>query len=131
VVPPQSDCLVYIVDDDEAVRESTVILLETEDIAARSYATPTDFLADFDAGLAGCLIFDVHMPEMNGLELLSILRARGVTTPAIVLTGRGDPLLSETARRFDASMISKPADDEDLLEQIRTAFSRARLSSRP
>jgi two-component system response regulator FixJ len=125
-VPPPTESLVYLVDDDEAVRESTLILLETEDIVARGYATPGDFLADFDAVHAGCLIFDVHMPEMSGLELLAMLRARGVTTPAIVLTGRGDAALGETARRFGASMLSKPADDNDLLGQIRAA-----IGSRP
>lgn len=117
--------IVYVVDDDEPVRESTCALLESEGIAARPFATAAAFLAEFDTQRAGCLIFDVHMPEMGGLALLSLLRARGVITPVIILTGRRDPNLDETARTAGVfAVLDKPPYDEELLNLIKTALGR-------
>lgn len=116
--------LVYVVDDDEPVRESTCALLLAEQINAKPYATAKAFLSEFDARRAGCLIFDVHMPEMNGLELLNLLRARGVTTPTIILTGRRDQIIDEAANRAGVlAMLDKPPRDDELLTLIRTALA--------
>ncbi|HEY0300633.1 MAG TPA: response regulator [Rhizomicrobium sp.] len=117
-----NDALVYVVDDDEAVRDSTVILLGSENIAAAGYATARDFLADFDPAGAGCIILDVHMPGMSGIALLGMLWARGVTTPVIVLTGRADTFLESAVRRGGASLLNKPPDGDELLTLVKAAL---------
>ncbi|MEJ1969171.1 MAG: response regulator [Rhizomicrobium sp.] len=124
----ESERIVYVVDDDEAVRDSTLALLESEDIVGRAYALARDFLAEFDAARAGCLIFDVHMPEMSGIELLMLLRARGVATPAIILTGRGDAALDVAARQGNAAMLPKPPDDDKFMELVKAALRKPRLA---
>src|ERR1700761_7958074 len=98
-----------------------LVLLEAEQIAAQAHASPRAFLAGTDLDRIGCLILDIHMPEMSGLELLAILRQRGVTSTAIMLTGRGEPALDETARRLGATVLPKPPDDVLLLDLVRTA----------
>ena len=116
--------IVYVVDDDEPVRESTCALLEAEGISAKPYATAKAFLTDFDARNAGCLILDVHMPEMSGLELLSLLRARGVMTPTLILTGRRDLVINQMAKRAGALvMLDKPPRDDELLRLVKTALA--------
>ncbi len=124
----QGDRLVYVVDDDEAVRESTLVLLESEGIAALGFASAQQFLRDFERTRAGCLVLDVHMPQMSGIELLAALRADGVATPALVLTGRSDPALEELARRHGASMLSKPPPGDELLVLVRAALERRRVT---
>lgn len=124
----QNDRLVYVVDDDEAVRESTLVLLESEGVAAIGFASPQEFLQKFDATRAGCLVLDVHMPQMSGIELLAALRASGVTTPAVVLTSRANPALEEAVRRGGAAMLNKPPSDDDLLAFVQAALHQPRLT---
>lgn len=114
--------LVYVVDDDEAVRESLVVLLEAEGIAAQGYESGRAFLAEADLAQSLLFIFDIHMPGMSGLDLLASLRAKGVTTPVIVLTGRSDPSLDLMAKRLGAVMLSKPPEDQTLLRFVRGAI---------
>ena len=114
--------LVYVVDDDEAVRESLVVLLEAEGIAAQSFDSGKSFLAGADLARAMFLIFDIHMPGMSGIDLLATLRAQGVTTQAMVLTGRSDALLDTAAKRLGAVMLSKPPEDQTLLGFVRGAI---------
>jgi FixJ family two-component response regulator len=119
--------IVYVVDDDEAVRDSTCLLLESQDIAVRDFATPGAFLAGFEARGARCIVLDLHMPEMNGLELLETLRGRGVTTPVIVVSARSDRIIDSQIRQAGVSAIfSKPYDDESLLARLRTVTAEAR-----
>jgi FixJ family two-component response regulator len=120
-VCPDKRRLVYVVDDDEPVRESLVVLLEAEGIAAQCYESGKTFLADADLSCASLFIFDIHMPVMSGLDLLATLRAKGSTTPAIILTGRSDPSLDAAAKRLGAVLLSKPAEDETLLRLVRAA----------
>jgi len=116
--------IVYVVDDDEPVRESTCALLEAEGISAKPYATAKAFLSEFDTRKAGCIILDVHMKEMSGLELLSLLRARGVTTPALIFTGRRDLIIDELAKRAGAlAMLDKPLHDDELVKLVKTALA--------
>jgi two-component system response regulator FixJ len=123
---PDPDRIVYIVDDDEAVRDSTRLLLESQDIAVRDFASPRAFLAAFDAAEAACIVLDLHMPEMSGLELLEMLRGRGIATPVVVVSGRRDGALDTQIRRAGVSGIfSKPYDDELLLQQLKTVLAGA------
>jgi two-component system, LuxR family, response regulator FixJ len=120
-VCPEIRRLVYVVDDDEAVRDSLVLLLEAAGTAAQCYDSGKALLADADLTSALLFIFDIHMPGMSGLDLLAELRARGLSTPVLLLTGRSDPVLDAAARRLNAVMLSKPPEDETLLRFVRAA----------
>jgi len=116
---------VYLVEDDEDVRDATLLLLESHGIVARGFATAGDFLGDFDPDLAVCVILDLHMPEMNGLELLEILRIGRVPTPVIAISGRRIPVLDKKIERAGAiAILSKPYCDSDLIALIEKAAAR-------
>jgi two-component system response regulator FixJ len=116
--------LVHVIDDDEAVRVSIGFRLEMADLPNRTYAGPLDFLAVAASLKAGCIVTDVRMPDMSGLELIRRLRDRGVTLPVIVITGHGDlPLAVEALREGVKDFIEKPFDDEVLLAAIRRALA--------
>ena len=115
--------VVHVIDDDEAVREAMSFLLEMSDLPARTYASGPVFLESAGSLKAGCIVTDVRMPEMNGLELVRRLKALGVTLPVIVITGHGDvPLAVEAMRAGVHDFIEKPFDDEILLNSIRSAL---------
>ena len=118
------DRLVCVVDDDEAVRDSTQLLLGIYGFQVRAYAGARDFLAEFDPTLTGCLILDIHMPEMTGVELLSLLRGRGFTVPTIVVSGQTDPVVAETLTRSGALVIlSKPVNEDELMGFVKKALA--------
>src|ERR1700753_4196741 len=93
---------VYIVDDDDSVRDSARALLESYDHAVQDFASARDILAAFDHLVEGCLLLDLNMPEMGGIELLELLRSRGDTIPVIVVTAQNDVGMLERARRAGA-----------------------------
>lgn len=118
------DRLVCVVDDDEAVRDSTQMLLGIYGFQVRAYAGARDFLAEFDAALTGCLILDIHMPEMTGVELLTLLRGRGVTIPTIIVSGQTDPVVGETLTRSGAlAILSKPVNEDELMGLVKKALA--------
>jgi FixJ family two-component response regulator len=117
---------VYVVDDDEAVRESMIVLLETENILAQGYSSARAFLDQADLSRAGFLILDMHMPGLNGIELLTELRRRGIETPAVILTGRGDGTVAQAARQLSAAMLAKPPDDDELLPLVFASLGRSK-----
>jgi FixJ family two-component response regulator len=119
---PSSQYRIAVVDDDSAVRDSQRLLMESHGFQTDGFDSAVAFL---DAGVThyDCLVVDLHMPEMTGLELAETLRARGIHTPIIVVTGRYDPLL---AQRFQAAgvltILSKPFAHEQLLDWIHLAL---------
>jgi len=120
-----TDALVHIIDDDDAMRDSLVFLLDTAGFKVAASASAAAFLATIpDAGL-GCIVTDIRMPDMTGLELIRALRADGHDYPVIVITGHGDvPLAVEAMKAGVIDFIEKPFDDETLLDAIRIAFRR-------
>lgn len=115
--------IVHLIDDDEAVRISVGFVLEMNDLPARTYGSAQEFLAIAETLSGGCIVTDVRMPEMSGLELVKRLKERGVTLPVVVITGHGDvPLAVEAMRAGVIDFIEKPFGDEVLLGSIRMAL---------
>lgn len=115
----QGEPQVFLVDDDDAVRDALATLLGTVGLAVRDYASPKAFLADFDAQALGCLILDIRMPHENGLHLQQQLIATGVDLPVIIITGHGDINLCRRAFRQGAiEFLTKPVDEHDLLDAV-------------
>lgn len=115
--------IVHLIDDDEAIRTSVAFVLEMNDLPARTYASALEFLEVADSLRGGCIVTDVRMPEMSGLDLVRRLKERGVTLPVVVITGHGDvPLAVEAMRAGVIDFIEKPFDDEVLLRSIRMAL---------
>jgi len=120
-----ADRSVYIVDDDEAVRDSLSVLLEANGYAVRSFGSALEFLAAAPSLPSGCLIADIRMPEMDGLELQGRLRARALGFPMIVITGHADvPLAVRAMKAGAADFIEKPFASETILDSLDGALSR-------
>ena len=117
--------IVCIIDDDDAVRDSIRMVLECHGYPVRTYASATVFLRDGPLDGSGCLLIDVNMPDMNGLELLDELRRRGVTIPAIVMTG-GLTARVPSLDRTGARLVEKPFRVGELIGCIETALGRYR-----
>ena len=115
---------VHVVDDDEAMRESLEFLLDTSGHAVRVYPEAQSLLEALP-GIAGCILTDIRMPGMDGIELLRRIRGSGRTLPVIVMTAHGDVPLAVEAMKLGASdFLEKPFDDEVLLRAIATALER-------
>jgi two-component system, LuxR family, response regulator FixJ len=119
------DQCVYIVDDDEAVRDSLSLLLESKGYAIKSFVSAPEFLAAAPSLPVGCLIVDIRMPEMDGLELQQHLTDRSLDFPLIVITGHGDVPLAVRAMKAGAvDFIEKPFASETILSSLEAALSR-------
>jgi len=118
---------VFVVDDDEAVRASLKLLLKTLGLPAQTYASAQEFLATFDERRGGCLVLDIRMPGMSGLELQEELNTRGAMLPIIFITGHGDvPMAVEAMQRGAMDFLQKPFRDQDLLDRISEALAKDR-----
>jgi two-component system, LuxR family, response regulator FixJ len=114
---------IHIIDDDAAMRDSLAFLLDVNGYAARTYETADDFLKDAAAQTSSCIISDIRMPGMNGIELVRKLRSDGTPCPVILITGHGDVALAVEAMKAGAAdFIEKPFDDTALLDAIRIAL---------
>lgn len=123
--------IVHIVDDDDAVRQSLAFLLSSAGLPVRLYDSATAFLAGLASVQGGCLITDVRMPGMTGLELLHALKAKACGLPAIVITGHGDvPLAVEAMKAGAIDFIEKPFDQEAILSAVQSAFDHAERKER-
>lgn len=114
---------IHVVDDDEAMRDSMTWLLEGEGYKVACYNSAASFLAARNAHMRGCLVLDVRMPEMSGLELHERLETLGSQLPIIFVTGHGDvPMAVGALQRGACDFIEKPFNNEDLLTRIRRAL---------
>lgn len=121
-----TDTVVHIVDDEEAVRNSLAFLLSGAGFAVRVHESATQFLAVASGIRNGCLITDLRMPDMDGVELLRKLRDADAMLPAIVITGHGDVQMAVEAMKNGAlDFIEKPFSDQVLLDSIGRAVERA------
>lgn len=116
---------VFVVDDDEPVRDAISMLLETEDIPFEAFDSAQSFLDAYDPGRGGCLVLDIRMPGMSGLELQQKLRDLHAPIPIVFITGHGDvPMAVEAMKRGAVDFIRKPFRDEELLARIDEALAR-------
>jgi RNA polymerase sigma factor (sigma-70 family) len=116
---------VFIVDDDAGVRDSLAMLLELKGFRTRVFASAEAFLAEHRPESPGCLVLDLRMPGMSGLELQADLARRGATLPVIIITAHGDVATTRSALKGGAvDFIEKPIDDEALVAAIATALDR-------
>ncbi|KQO78272.1 MULTISPECIES: response regulator FixJ [unclassified Methylobacterium] len=117
--------LVHVVDDDPAMRDSVGFLLDTAGFEIALYEAATDLLDTLVKPARGCVLTDIRMPGVDGLELLRRLRACGHTLPVVVMTGHGDVQLAVEAMKLGAcDFIEKPFDDEALVQALRSALNR-------
>ncbi|MBI1407445.1 MAG: response regulator [Caulobacter sp.] len=125
-----SKLVVHIIDDDAPLRDSLAFLLEMQDFAPRLYESADAFMAALTPAIEGCIITDVRMPGMTGVDLARSLKARGVSLPVIVMTGHGDvPLAVEAMKAGVADFIEKPFSDDTILGAIRGALKSVQPDS--
>lgn len=116
--------IVHVVDDDVGVRESLALLLETAGIDTLSHASGGDFLARLDEADGGCVLLDVRMPDIGGLEIQQTLAARGTALPVIIITGHGDIPMAVAAMKAGAfDFIEKPFSRDKLLRSVQNALA--------
>jgi FixJ family two-component response regulator len=116
--------IVHVVDDNPAVRDAICWLVEQVGLQGRPYASAQEFLSKYDEGTRGCLVLDIRMPGMSGLELQDRLRATSARMPVIIVTGHGDVPVTVRAMKAGAyEFLQKPFNDQDLLEAIQGALS--------
>jgi two-component system, LuxR family, response regulator FixJ len=117
--------LVYVIDDDEAVRDSLAILLESVGLAHAVYGSALDFLDAYDPDRHACIVTDIRMPGMSGLELQQRLLESRCEAPLIFITGHGDvPMAVNAMKRGAADFIQKPFRDQELIDRIHQALEQ-------
>jgi len=125
-MPPEP--IVFVVDDDRAMRESLRWLLESVGLTVRTYANAADFLREYEPTQPGCLVLDVRMPGMSGLDLQADLVRRGTGLPTIVVTGHAEvPMAVRAVKAGAVDFIEKPFSDQLLLDRVRQALEIDRL----
>ncbi|SEP72466.1 two component transcriptional regulator, LuxR family [Faunimonas pinastri] len=126
-----SDPQIHVIDDDEAVRDSIAFLLETADLPVKTHESAKAFLASPASLRADCIITDVRMPGITGIDLLRKLREQGVGAPVIVITGHADvPLAVEAMKLGAADFLEKPFDDEAFLASVKRCLNQRSEGSR-
>jgi two-component system response regulator FixJ len=123
---PQSP-VVFIVDDDAAVRTSLRLLVKSVGLSAAVFTSAQEFLSGYDTSQPGCLVLDVRMPGISGLELQQQLNLRGAVIPVIFVTGHGDiPMAVEAMQQGAFDFLQKPFRDQDLIDRIQRALEKDR-----
>ena len=119
---PDERALIRLVDDDEDFLEGLAFVLEAKGWKTAGYLSPRDFLTSDRPSVPGCLILDIRMPEMSGIELQREMKARGIDLPIIILTGHADVESAvKTLKMGAADFLQKPADTEELFESVESA----------
>ena len=119
--------LITVVDDDAAARSSLRLLLKSLGLSAVAYDSAAAFLASYDPEQPGCLLLDIRMPVVSGLELQQQLNLRGAITPIIFITGHGDvPMAVEAMQHGAFDFLQKPFRDQELLDRVQQALARDR-----
>jgi FixJ family two-component response regulator len=125
LMPLPSSPTVFVVDDEAPLRRALSRLLRSVGLAVAAFASSEEFLAQYDPHTPGCLVVDLHMPAVNGLELQRILARKGSILPIIFLTGRGDiPKSVQAMKQGAIDFLTKPVNDEDLLAAVRVAIEK-------
>jgi len=120
--------IVYIVDDDQAIRHAMGLLLKSVGLQHQVFASADEFLESYTGNSNGCLVLDIRMPGLSGLELQQKLIDKGSSLPIIFISGHGDiPMAVEAIQKGAFDFIQKPFRDQELLDQISEALSTARL----
>jgi two-component system response regulator FixJ len=123
---PSDTATVHVIDDDEGLRDSLMFLLRAAEIEAQSHASAVAFLEALPSFHPGCIITDVRMPGLSGIDLLRRLKELKINAPVIVITGHGDVPLAVEAMKFGAvDFLEKPFDDDMLLASVRSALRQA------
>jgi len=127
----QPEPMVYVIDDDDAVRHSLEFLLKTAGIEARGFESAKAFLEILPQIKSGCIITDVRMPEITGIDLLRRVKESGVDIPVIVITGHGDISLAVEAMKIGAvDFLEKPFDEALLVASVRSALNKDASTAR-
>lgn len=122
----QQATLIRVVDDDDALREALIFVLKMEGWEVAAYASGGDFLRSDTPSKPGCVVLDVQMPGMTGVEVQQVMNERGINLPIVFLTGHGDiDMAVMTMQDGEADFIQKPLDNERLLRSIETAAYRS------
>jgi FixJ family two-component response regulator len=115
--------LILVVDDDEAMRDSMRYLFESVNLPCKAFASAHEFLQFCDGRLQGCILLDIRMPGMNGMELLENLKAQGIQLPVIIITGHGDvPLAVRAMKQGAFDFVQKPFAAKSLLDRVYAAL---------
>jgi FixJ family two-component response regulator len=128
-MPVQQDdrAIVHVVDDDASMREALEGLFDSVGLDTRGYATAQEFLSAARADRPGCIVVDVRLPDMNGLEFQARLGSLGVGAPVVIMTGYGDiPMSVRAMKRGAVDFLTKPFHDQDMLDAVTTAIERDR-----
>jgi len=121
----QSDVAVHVVDDDVAVRKTLAFLLASEGLPGRLHETASAFLDEVPATEAGCIVTDVRMPGIDGIEFIRRLKKQGISLPVIVITGHADvPMAVEAMKEGAVDFLEKPFGDDAFLTAVRGALTR-------
>lgn len=121
---------VFVVEDDEGLRTALTMVLENEGLHARAYPNAMDFLAAYRRGRSGCILIDIGLPGMNGLQLQQRLKSEAIELPVIIVSGRGEVALAVQAMREGAvDFLQKPVNDRMLIDTVRRALRRSEASS--
>jgi two-component system, LuxR family, response regulator FixJ len=127
----QSDAIVHVIDDDDAARQSLEFLLRSARIEVKTYESASAFLAAQPPASSSCVITDVRMPDMSGIDLLRRLNELKIAVPVIVITGHGDvPLAVEAMKLGAVDFFEKPFDDDSLLAAVRSSLNSNRDDSK-
>lgn len=125
VVAQRGQLTVYVVDDDPAIRDALSLSLSLRGYHIAQFASAEDFLSAYQPNWMGCVIADIRMPGMSGLQMQSELKRRGSTLPVVIVTGHGDVSSARQAFREQAiDFLEKPYADEDLVNAVETAYKR-------